>query len=848
MDAERQRAIEIARARARLRAVKQREMTHFAAPPTQEDYLRGQAAQTFGVPPSDVNFSEPVAGPGYRFVEGASTDTVGEQVNFGRAALPGRVEQVGDFVGVQDPNTGQVGFTNLPGADWGDVAGFGGGAALPVATGLAVGTRNPWIAAGAQVGLEAAREGLQAVSGIQDESPLSYGARIGLSGAGELAPYAVAKGIGKVKSLFGKGKVTLDLNEQELVDAALAIDDFGLPALMQYQKTGSPVVKRLASQILQLTDAQRPKVIAQLQGTKAAMTRHLAETTPVERLPEGFVGPPQSRSPDAILQQQQATEFERRRRMLQPPVDPAEAGQALGDVVRRNPRPKTTPAGTEPGGLEVYKSSMDREYDALRAVANPENGPTPIFDVSRSRAAAAPRQVEGVGAPRQVEVGDPPTLATIRDKVNVAEDAPGRVRAVRETMARLDDTQTDFEVLKELRSELGKYYNRSEYELAQLGVDKATVDKLYGALSKDMAPVNAADVPEFVARRTIAEGKAKEYYGKRALDEVRMVLNAGDKGNPERLWRAAAQDPVTWSKAFRELIEEGDPKRLAVVKKNLGRGISGTQDPVATIERFRKENPAALTLAFGDARGVQNAYLAGKELKGLNSGLSRKAFDATTEKRGFALMALKDRLENPAFHEKPVAAATRLVRENGGPGSSGELALRNAALETVYRDALKINPQYDVIGLEPKALAEGIEKLKTNGWWDGVLTKQDRDRMTRLQTYTKRAWEKGDAGTALTIAGQVGKLRGSSGLSGMAEAYTSIRASQVLATLVTAERTPKEFLYDALPYNLGRKTARYAASRPPFGQGKFVRGLQFFSRIMRQELPAEERDSATVAP
>lgn len=825
-------------------------LTHFATPPTEEQYLREQASKEFGVPPAMVDLSEPAVGPGYRALEGVATDTPGEATNLYRRVGPaGRYEQVGDYTMYQAPGSPVVQPTNAPGADWGDAAQFAGGAAGPVAAGVAVsaaGVKRPWLIGSiVQGGYELAKEGVQALTGIQDEDPESYGLRTALGPVGEVAPPMIARQFGKLKSVLGKGRATIDMNEEELADALSAVDLLNLPKLQAYQQSGDPIIKRLADQVLQVSPKNRPKVIEQLNQTKAALDNYRKTMIATSRdgLPRGAAGPPRPVSRDYLLQQQKAKEFARRRSMLQPPQDPKAAGTALETAVKKPPV-KEAP-GAPPGGLDVRKAQMNQEYDKLFQIVD-DGVETPTFSVANSRAAAGPRKVMGEGRPRTVEgkilseEGKPLTVESVAERVNVAGDSPAQVKAIRGMMSELSDEQTDFRVIKELRSQLGKFYRQSDAYLAEAGIDKAEVNKLYGALSDDMIPTNAADTPLFNAQREVAEEATRFYHRPFGYDQVATILGSRKKDNPEQLWDMLAGEPTTWVEHFTKLVEEGDPAKVATVRQNLANFIAGQDDAPATIMRWRDKAPDALKFVYGSEEGIQNAFLSGQEMKQLNSSIGRQAFDSVTEKRGFALMALRDRLKNPNPNETPVQAASRLRHEVGGYNTPEGRALRNAALETVYRDALQMNTKFDTPGLEPTALRKGIDELKENGWWDGVLSKKDQDVMEALLAYAKKTWETGDTGTALTIASQVGKLRGGSGLSGMGEAAMSLRASSVLASLVTAENTPKDVLFDKIPFDAGRKAARYAKSRPPMGTGKGVRTLKMLNRMLRQEASLDE--------
>jgi hypothetical protein len=79
-------------------------------------------------------------------------------------------------------------------------------------------------------------------------------------------------------------------------------------------------------------------------------------------------------------------------------------------------------------------------------------------------------------------------------------------------------------------------------------------------------------------------------------------------------------------------------------------------------------------------------------------------------------------------------------------------------------------------------LRDKIAELKKSGVWLGLLTERDRKVLEGAHKYAQRTYRKGDAGTGLTVAAQIGQAR-----SFDPRALATIYTSQRMAELITRD-------------------------------------------------------------
>lgn len=824
---------------------KAQELTHLAPPKTPEDFLRMEAQKVFSVGPGDVDLSEPIAGLGTRYGEGFLADTTPEAVPFYAGQYPGaEVKQVGDFVGVRQPG-GPVQFTNLPGLDMGDVAATGGAATLPlVAGGAAALTRNPGaVSAVVQPLTELVREGVQGLAGTQRETPLQYGTRAGLALAGEVVPPGLVTGIRKVRSAMGNARVSLEgIDDSDLADAMQwAKEGFSDAALMNYQTYDNEVMKRLAKQILSLSGKEKETVRLQLEGLRNAY-----HTSIPGQNPPGFTGPPDPTG-DWPLQETMARNYEAQRDTLMPPPQTTTGGRQIQQRVQDT--------------LKSRKKSMQGEYDKMDSLVAEWN---PKYDLSRAKASAQQRRIDAMpltpeeeaevfGAIPQGSVTPPlaeGATATgeplgdtwykqISGAVNVAD--PGRKLARVNALLGQIDPRQDYQVVKELRTRVGQILNLPLAQRMESGVDVGKAKEMYKELSaaledpRDVIPGAAKGLRQQAKK---ANTSALNYYDTYDQQQVRQVLTSQEGQTPTSLYNQLANNPSSWEPEFRRVLDEGDAQTKDQMRAGIDTMIRNSDNPLGTLEKWRKSNVEALDWVYPDKGSKRKAYQTARAINDLNRGISKQAWETASEKQGFGRYALEERYKTRQPHETEQAAARRLVSEVGGPGSIEHRSLRASAMSSAFENAIKTNERYSTPGIEPKAFSEGIEELKNKGWWTGVLTSDDRKSLNRMKVLSERIWSKGDAGTALTLAAQVGQLRGSSGVGGMLDAAGSIALANRVSFLLTAKESPTGLLLSYIPKGKQILTA-----------DNIAKGATWANRALRSEYPVPEDATETaVAP
>jgi hypothetical protein len=198
---------------------------------------------------------------------------------------------------------------------------------------------------------------------------------------------------------------------------------------------------------------------------------------------------------------------------------------------------------------------------------------------------------------------------------------------------------------------------------------------------------------------------------------------------------------------------------------------------------------------FPDAVSERRARSNAKRLRDLNSSKMREAEDAAFEKVGFAAEAIQEHMGKRAVPGTGgVEQAQTLVREYGGKGSEGHRALRQAVWLDVFegggKPAIEFHKDTNNLVLNPSVLRDKIAELKKSGMWLGLLTERDRKVLEGAHKYAQRTYRKGDAGTGLTVAAQIGQAR-----SFDPRAFATIYTSKKMAELITRDSLDPNHLF-----------------------------------------------------
>jgi hypothetical protein len=764
----------------------QEQMVHPAQPMTPEQKIQAGLVQQAGLPFSAVDFSQGNLSPLQRAQLGFLSDTPAEQRAWLEQQYPGAkiFEEQGTF-GVLPPESPAMQFPNPPGFEpLGSPAEFAGrvgpGVAGGVGGSLAGSLAGPMAGVGGAMagvaGAEGLREAAQLAAGTQRETLGDLGTRVGVDVGMELIPAAGAgwkamkAGLRK-RGMSDFGKFLDDVGPSELqalMGVAATEDGLTLPKLLNFQKSQNPVLRRIEKQTRQFSREAQMRLVDQA-NRFARVAQESGETIT-------------GRSVDDVAQMMEAGRYQNTRRGLAgEPVDPTTAGKGFEDVVQET--------------LKTRKGAMRQEFGKLDALVDEHQ---PIFDITGPQEAARQRVVEGsIPPPTKEELdalgGQLPE--GWKSWINVAE--PNRkLSRVNHVLSQLDPEQ-DYAAVKEIRRQVGEMLRLSPEKLEESNLNLGQIKRVYGELSdvlNDPRGVSDEAAAAFRAQNQEATKQALRYYDTYHLPDVRRALRSQKEGTATELYNTLAQNPSRWGPEIRAVIDEGGLSQKAGLQDAMTRSILQSGDPLGAMRKWQSQNPQAFDWLFPNKTVRDNALQTAKVFKDLDSSAARAAEDAAYEKVGFAMDTLKEHMgKRYARGSEGTEQARRIVAQYGGLGSEGHNVLRKALYQDALEGALKQHDATQNLVVDPKILAERIREMEKSGVWKGIMTSQDRRKLDLIQKYARETFEKGDAGTGLTVASQVGQVR-----HGDPTAIASIFASRRMADWLTREDIPFDWLFTRL--------------------------------------------------
>jgi hypothetical protein len=840
-------------------------MTHMPPMRTEAEIVREKAAEQLGVPISEVDLSKGNLGPIDRARYGYMTDVLPEEMAYLQKQYPEAEIVNANGTLVVKTADGQILTPNPPGFEAlgspaqflgrtgpGIVAGTAGAAAGaaggPVASAAA--------AAGSVGAVEAARELVQRAYGTAEESFQDVAKRVALDMALEGIPLTGKSLKAAGAKIFGRGQTEavrfLDQVSTEELDAFIRWaqeNEISVPNLLRLQQSDNVVLKRVADQALQFSGKARQRLVAQMDQ----FANGIRDAGPTVAA---------GRSADDILQEQAALNYEDRfRRYAGEPVSTEAEGQNLADLVETT---RTT-----------RKKSMGEGYDKVRELTDRWK---PTYNMSSAQAAARRRQINGDLAMPRVADGElqrPPkgepglvpegqtfdyeTLGPVEvreymGKIRVNPDPAGKLAQINDLMARLDPRQ-DYATVQDLRSQVGSLLEMSRARLLEGGVDIGQAKRIYGEL-KDALEDPQQVIPgarEGIVRATReANRRAVEYYDLYDQPAVQRALEAPRSGEMPSLFLSVADSPKTLNEKFRRVLDEGTEEQQAQFRSALERRLLQNGDPVANLAQFQTDNLDAYRWMFPDKAAQKTAADNARVLRDLNQGLSKKAEDAAFEQVGFSMKAIQEHMKKRTVRGSSGADQARdLVNQYGGRGSEGHRALRQAVWADVMtggageskRGALEFHEATENLVMNPKVLRNKIAYLKESGLWDGVLTERDRRVLDGALKYAQTTYRKGDAGTGLTVAAQVGQAR-----RGDVGAMGAIYSGYKMADFLTRDAIEPSLLFQRLGGKANRRGAwlgdpavkrTLGAVARGYGQGVAAEGVREGSQSRATSAPGQ---------
>ena len=370
---------------------------------------------------------------------------------------------------------------------------------------------------------------------------------------------------------------------------------------------------------------------------------------------------------------------------------------------------------------------------------------SPAQDVSR-RVTAPVQATATETVPGQIIDlgGQPLTEETIQKLVNVKADPDGAVRTVAGLLDQIDPVQTDWRVVKELRSQVGDAIKEPRLSDASSGQAKS----IYAALTDVMEnPIGGGNA--FVETWKNANRLARERF---QIYEDAKIIDILRQDAPAEIAKAVGQNPAAFNETVRGVIRDFAPDKKNKIRDAVSSVIIGGEGSSRqALKRWETDNIAAFQFLYPTRREQGVIRDAARSMDELRAAPVNKLLDFSTAKIARGKSLLQDM--GPAEIEDTL----RMFR--GGKNSQAGEAMRMAAFDDILQGALTTSKE-GLPTLNTNKLSAAIQKAKESGVWEKVLTAEDKVKLRGFDAYVRRVFKSlSDTGTSLEQAQAIAALK-----------------------------------------------------------------------------------------
>lgn len=366
----------------------------------------------------------------------------------------------------------------------------------------------------------------------------------------------------------------------------------------------------------------------------------------------------------------------------------------------------------------------------------------------------------------------------VQQFVNVAGSRGEKVNRVARLLSQIDPEQLNWEVVKELRSQVGDVIAQSP---AAEDATSGAAKRIYSELTRSMEnPINASD--GFVSAWQKANSLARKRF---EVYEQGRVLRVLAEDSPSAVAKQFINDPDQLTPVIRGVIDDYAPQKKETIRKGIQSGILEQPNATQAIENWKmtgKGNENAYNWLFKNQAEREAFSQAAQSMDELKALPIQKIVDGSTAR----IDAGKKLLANVGPTE-----LNRVVKAYGGSNSPAVEAMRLSAIDEIIQKNLKFS-QDGIQTVDPKGLQATIQDMRRRGIWEGLLTKEDQVRLKGMEAYVRRTQKSlMDTGTSLEQAQAIAALKHpSTFLQGV---HALAVNNRILAPLLMSKRTSKLF-------------------------------------------------------
>ena len=579
-----------------------------------------------------------------------------------------------------------------------------------------------WVAqgllqAGAPVLTHLVKEGVETGRGYQQEPVTSVLGQAALEGVMDLgAGMAMAAPSALIR---GPAKEPI----KKLKDDYQAIQDFraletGIAEPMPYQyRPDKMIPSRLGAQLESTSEAAQARLAAQEQSASDFL-----QSARKQQL--GKAGVRLTREAENAMNKQKLM----LRRDFN--LDPETAGAAIQgtftDEFNKRSRAAINKAYADAGTLAEGVS-----FDLTGAQATAKRVTAPTL-------ATKTDMVDGALVDMQ---GKPLTQEAVQSYINVAASPGEKVGRVSKLLSVIDPEQQNWEVVKELRSQVGEAIKDIPNEDAVSGQAKAIYRELTGAIEN---PIGGA--PQFKDAWRKANGLAKNRFDTFQNDRVLQLMT---EASPSQVATDLATDPHLLNPVVRGAVDSYVPEKRAIFSKAFKNRLLGDPNAAGLLDQWDRLNPKALSWLLPSKKDQTQFRSLVRKADNLKKLPIEKFIQSSS--------AMIDRGAEILKNTGP-AELEQTIRMLGGRKSESFDAMRMFAFDDIMGRAQVMRD--GVPSINPQKLSDAINDYQRRGIWDKVLTKEDKTRIRGLDAYARRVFKSAaDTGTSLEQAQAIAALK-----------------------------------------------------------------------------------------
>ncbi len=374
----------------------------------------------------------------------------------------------------------------------------------------------------------------------------------------------------------------------------------------------------------------------------------------------------------------------------------------------------------EAAGLEAPRFNLSAAQETAGSIQRGIAGVSPDM-----------RQAEQLGIVQQA-----------RPDVSVSESL-GALQGVITDLRRLDPTQTDYNVIKNLRTRLFDIIDNQPW---QWDYGKRQAMDLWGALTDTMLnPENQA--PQFVS----ALREASSYWRQRAnLLQVPGIqeLIKQNRQNTGILANRFASPNGLVPEIRQIMLEQGQGAQWNRFRTAAQMRLLQGEGAVSRYRDWQRADPESLDMII--PKGERAQFL---RLAEVNDDFTRQRVARVVAETEQSSQVVSELLKN-----QDAAGIGNLLRFYGGPGSEGHKVLRAGVFHHFITESLEENAK-GTVSVDFNKVRQLWNQYNKNGVLDRLLTTEDKAKLFTLKEYSRFFQIAGDPGVSLEAAQAITDLK-----------------------------------------------------------------------------------------